>query len=202
MPRLDLAALMIASSMALPAIRRLSARTTRQPATAATSVVPPPTSTTNPPAPALRSNPAPAAAATGSSTSSTTQRDRRVANAATTDRRSTQVAPPGTQTSARRLNGPFSAPDRRRNPCSSSAVASRSAITPSRSGWMTLMSFGSLSARASAAAPMAATEPALPSIAIVDGSSSTSPRPSTQTSVVTVPRSIATLPLLSILGHP
>ncbi len=182
-------------------MRRVSARTGRQPATAATSVVPPPTSTTNPPAPEFRSKPAPAAAATGSSTSSTTHRGRLVPNAATTDRRSTQVAPPGTHTTARRLNGPLSAPEARRKPCSISAVASRSAITPSRSGWMTLMFFGSLSASTSAPPPMAATAPVESSTAIAEGSSSTKPRPSTQMSVLTVPRSIATPPLLSIPGH-
>src|ERR1700761_6472698 len=66
---------------------------------------------------------------------------------------------------------------------------------------MTLMSFGSLSASASAAAPTAVTDPVLSSTAIADGSSSTRPRPSTQTRVLTVPRSIATLPLLNMVGH-
>ena len=94
------AAATMASSMALPALRSDWARTTRQPATAATSVVPPPMSTTNPPAPPVRSNPAPAAAATGSSISRTLYRGRRTLSAATMDRRSTGVAPPGTQTSA------------------------------------------------------------------------------------------------------
>ncbi len=66
---------------------------------------------------------------------------------------------------------------------------------------MTLMSRGSLSARASAEVPMAATDPVVSSIAMADGYSSTRPRPSTQTSVLTVPRSIATPALLSMLGH-
>ena len=44
-------------------------------------------------------------------------------------------------------------------------------------------------------------EPVESSIAMADGSSSTRPRPSTQTSVLTVPRSMATPALLSILGH-
>src|SRR5690348_432838 len=55
------------------------------------------------------------------------------------------------------------------------------------------MSCGSLSARASAASPTAATLPTAVSMAIAVGSSSTMPRPATQTSVLTVPRSIATL---------
>ena len=203
MPRLDLAALMIASSMALPAIRRLSARTTRQPATAATSVVPPPTSTTNPPAPALRSNPAPAAAATGSSTSSTTHRGRRVPKAATTDRRSTQVAPPGTHTSARRLNGPAQRARLAQEAVQhlrggvqvgDHAVAQR-VDDPDVLGLLVRERLGR-------GADGGHRRRSLSSTAIVDGSSSTRPRPSTQTSVLTVPRSIATLPLLSILGHP
>ena len=56
------------------------------------------------------------------------------------------------------------------------------------------MSCGSLSSSASAAAPIAATLPTAVSMAIAVGSSSTMPRPATQTSVFTVPRSIATLP--------
>jgi DNA segregation ATPase FtsK/SpoIIIE, S-DNA-T family len=183
----------IASSMALPALRSDWARTTRQPATAATSVVPPPMSTTNPPAPPVRSNPAPAAAATGSSISRTWYRGRRTPSAATIDRRSTGVAPLGTQTRALGRNGLPRRRVRRRKACSRAAVASRSAMTPSRSGWITSMSCGSLSASASAASPIAATLPTAVSMAIAVGSSSTMPRPATQTSVLTVPRSIATL---------
>ncbi|HEV2254200.1 MAG TPA: hypothetical protein VGS06_13480 [Streptosporangiaceae bacterium] len=182
----------MASSMALPALRSDRARTTRQPATAATSVVPPPMSTTNPPAPPVRSNPAPAAAATGSSISRTLYRGRRTPSAATIERRSTGVAPLGTQTSAFGRSTP-NRRDRRRKSCSMAAVASRSAMTPSRSGWITSMSCGSLSASASAAVPTAATFPTAVSMAIAVGSSSTMPRPATQTSVLTVPRSIATL---------
>ena len=89
----------------------------------------------------------------------------------------------------------------RRKPWSISAVASRSAITPSRSGWMTLMSCGSFSARASAALPMATTAPVPESMAMADGSSSTIPRPATQMSVLTVPRSIATLPRMRIIAY-
>ena len=183
----------IASSMALPALRSDWARTTRQPATAATSVVPPPMSTTNPPAPPVRSKPAPAAAATGSSISRTWYRGRRTLSAATTDRRSTGVAPLGTQTRAFGRIGLPRRRVRRRNECSSSTVASRSAMTPSRSGWITSISRGSLSASASAASPTAATLPTIVSMAIAVGSSSTMPRPATQTRVLTVPRSIATL---------
>jgi putative ABC transport system permease protein len=187
-----LTACSIASSMALPALRSERDRTTRQPATAATSVVPPPMSTTKPPAPPDRSNPAPAAAATGSSISRTLYRGRRTLSAAMIDRRSTWVAPLGTQTRAfgrsrpRRLT-------RRKNACSMAAAASRSEMTPSRIGWMTWMSCGSLSASASASSPTAATLPAAVSMAIAVGSSSTMPRPATQTSVFTVPRSMATL---------
>ena len=150
-------------------------------------------STTKPPAPPLRSNPAPAAAATGSSISRTLYRGRRTLSAAMIDRRSTEVAPLGTQTSASRRSRP-NRRVRRRNSCSMAAVASRSAMTPSRSGWITWMSCGSLSARASAASPTAATLPTAVSMAIAVGSSSTMPRPATQTRVFTVPRSIATLP--------
>ncbi len=182
-----------ASSMALPALRSDRALTTRQPATAATSVVPPPMSTTNPPAPPVRSKPAPAAAATGSSISRTWYRGRRTESAATIDRRSTAVAPLGTQTKASGRIGLKRCRVLRRNSCSSAAVASRSAMTPSRSGWITWMSCGSLSARASADSPTAATLPTAVSMAIAVGSSSTMPRPATQTSVFTVPRSIATL---------
>ena len=181
----------IASSIAFPALRSDWARTTRQPATAATSVVPPPMSTTNPPAPPVRSKPAPAAAATGSSISRTLYRGRRTLSAATMDRRSTGVAPLGTHTRA--LGRSPGLRVRRRKACSRAAVASRSAMTPSRSGWMTSMSCGSLSASASAAVPTAATLPTAVSMAIAVGSSSTMPRPATQTSVLTVPRSIATL---------
>jgi hypothetical protein len=191
-PISDLIAATMASSMALPALRSEWARTTRQPATAATSVVPPPMSTTNPPAPPVRSNPAPAAAATGSSISRTLYRGRRTPSAATIDRRSTGVAPLGTQTSALGRSTP-NRRVRRKNSCSMAAVASRSAMTPSRSGWITSMSCGSLSASASAASPTAATFPTAVSMAIAVGSSSTMPRPATQTSVLTVPRSIATL---------
>ena len=185
--------------MALPALRSDWDRTTRQPATTATSVVPPPMSTTKPPAPPSRSNPAPAAAATGSSISRTLYLGRRTLSAAMIDRRSTGVAPLGTHTRAlARSRGPSSGLPRlrarRRNVCSMAAVASRSAMTPSRSGWITWMSCGSLSASASAAAPTAATLPMAVSMAIAVGSSSTMPRPATQTSVFTVPRSIATLP--------
>jgi len=179
--------------MALPALRSDWARTTRQPATAATSVVPPPMSTTKPPAPPVRSNPAPAAAATGSSISRTLYRGRRTPSAATTDRRSTGVAPLGTQTRASDRSGPAHRRLRRKNACSMATAASRSAMTPSRSGWITSISCGSLSARASAASPTEATLPTAVSIAIAEGSSSTMPRPATQTSVLTVPRSMATL---------
>jgi hypothetical protein len=192
-PSSVLTACTTASSMALPALRSERDLTTRQPATAATSVVPPPMSTTKPPAPPLRSNPAPAAAATGSSISRTLYRGRRTLSAAMIDRRSTGVAPLGTHTSASRRTAE-NRRVRRRNSCSMAAVASRSAMTPSRSGWITWMSCGSLSARASAAVPTAATLPTAVSMAIAVGSSSTMPRPATQTSVFTVPRSIATLP--------
>ena len=187
------AACTMASSMALPALRSDCARTTRQPATAATSVVPPPMSTTKPPAPPVRSNPAPAAAATGSSISRTLYRCRRTPSAATIDRRSTGVAPLGTQTSALGRSGLASRRVLRKNACSSAAAASRSAMTPSRSGWITWMSCGSLSASASAASPIAATLPTAVSMAMAVGSSSTMPRPATQTRVLTVPRSMATL---------
>ncbi len=183
----------IASSMALPALRSDRARTTRQPATAATSVVPPPMSTTKPPAPPVRSNPAPAAAATGSSISRTLYRGRRTLSAATMERRSTGVAPLGTHTRASGRSGLAQRRVLRKNACSMAAAASRSAMTPSRSGWITWMSCGSLSARASAAWPTAATLPMPVSMAIAVGSSSTMPRPATQTSVLTVPRSMATL---------
>jgi len=187
------AACTIASSIALPALRSDRDRTTRQPATAATSVVPPPMSTTKPPAPPVRSNPAPAAAATGSSISRTWYRGRRTLSAAMIDRRSTGVAPLGTHTRAFGRSGLPRLRERRRKSCSMAAVASRSAMTPSRSGWMTWISCGSLSARASAASPTAATVPTAVSMAIAVGSSSTIPRPATHTSVFTVPRSIATL---------
>ena len=180
--------------MALPALRSDWDLTTRQPATTATSVVPPPMSTTKPPAPPVRSNPAPAAAATGSSISRTLYLGRRTLSAATIDRRSTGVAPLGTHTRALGRSGLPRLRARRRNACSMAAVASRSAMTPSRSGWITWMSCGSLSASASAASPTAATLPTAVSMAIAVGSSSTMPRPATQTSVFTVPRSIATLP--------
>ena len=197
----------IASSIALPALRSDAARATRQPATTATSVVPPPMSTTKPPEPPLRSKPAPAAAATGSSISRTLYLGRRTLSAAITDLRSTSVAPAGTQTKAPGRSGPCRRRALRMNACSMAAVASRSAITPSRSGCSTSMPCGSLSAKASAAFPTAATDPAAVSMAIADGSSRTMPRPATQTSVFTVPRSIATLPrkrmLLSpLLGDP
>ena len=74
-------------------------------------------------------------------------------------------------------------------------------MTPSRSGWMTLISCGSFSARDSAAVPMATIAPFAELMAIVDGSSSTIPRPATQMSVLTVPRSIATLPRMRIIAH-
>jgi len=74
-------------------------------------------------------------------------------------------------------------------------------MTPSRNGRMTLTPCGSFSARASAALPMATVTPVDESMAIVEGSSSTSPRPATQTSVLTVPRSIATLPRMRIIAH-
>ena len=63
------------------------------------------------------------------------------------------------------------------------------------------MSCGSFSARASAAVPMAMTAPDPESMAIADGSSSTMPRPATQMSVLTVPRSIATLPRMRIIAY-
>jgi hypothetical protein len=132
---------------------------------------------------------------------SSTEYRRRASRAAATERRSTQVAPLGTHTSAFFRSGPPEVRALRRKPSSISAVASRSAITPSRSGWMTLMSCGSFSARASAALPMATTAPVLASIAIADGSSSTIPRPPTQMSVLTVPRSIATLPRMRIIAY-
>ena len=156
-------------------------------------------STTKPPAPPSRSNPAPAAAATGSSISRTLYLGRRTLSAATIDRRSTGVAPLGTHTRALGRSGLPRLRARRRKACSMAAVASRSAMTPSRSGWITWMSCGSLSASASAASPTAATLPTAVSMAIAVGSSSTMPRPATQTSVFTVPRSIATLPRKRIL---
>ncbi len=66
---------------------------------------------------------------------------------------------------------------------------------------MTLISCGSFSARASAALPMATIAPFAVLMAIVDGSSSTIPRPATQMSVLTVPKSIATLPRMRIIAH-
>ena len=70
-------------------------------------------------------------------------------SAATIDRRSTGVAPLGTHTRALGRSGLPRLRARRRNACSMAAVASRSAMTPSRSGWITWMSCGSLSASAS-----------------------------------------------------
>src|SRR5580693_8026609 len=48
---------------------------------------------------------------------------------------------------------------------------------------------------------MAMTAPDPESMAMADGSSSTMPRPATQMSVLTVPRSIATLPRMRIIAH-
>ena len=191
-PSSALTALTIASSMALPPSRSDRARTIWPPATTADSVVPPPTSTMNAPAPWARSNPAPAAAAIGSLTSWSVQRGLITLSAAARDRRSTQVAPPGTQTTAAVRSSPRRSRARRTKPCSMADAASRSAITPSRSGWSTSMPCGSLSARASAAWPTAATRPVARSSAMADGSSMTRPRPATETRVLTVPRSIAT----------
>ena len=182
----------IASSIALPPMRSDWARTICPPATTAASVVPPPTSTMKTPAPAARSKPAPAAAATGSSTICTVHRGRTAPAAAASERRSTQVAPPGTQTTAPVRSRPRRSRARCRKPCSIAVAASRSAMTPSRSGCTTSTPCGSLPASASAASPTAATRPVDRSSAIADGSSMTSPRPEMLTSVFTVPRSIAT----------
>jgi hypothetical protein len=48
---------------------------------------------------------------------------------------------------------------------------------------------------------MATTAPVPASMAIAVGSSSTTPRPPTQMSVLTVPRSIATLPRMRTIAH-
>src|SRR5262252_3884929 len=75
---------------------------------------------------------------------------------------------------------------------SMAVAASRSAITPSRSGWMTSTPWGALPVSASASRPTATVRPVARSTAIAEGSSTTSPRPRTLTRVLTVPRSIAT----------
>ena len=176
--------------MALPPTRSERARTMWPPASTATSVVPPPTSTITAPAPGARSSPAPAAAATGLSMNCRTLRGRAAAMTAARDRRSSGVAPPGTQMTASGRANPRGRRAWRRNACSMATAASKSATAPSRTGWMISISRGSFSARASAARPTASIVPACRCTAIADGSSTT--KPPTLTSVFTVPRSTAT----------
>jgi len=146
----------------------------------ATSVVPPPMSTTIEPVGWVTGRPAPIAAAIGSSMSSTF---RAPADSAESwmARRSTAVAPEGTQTMMRGL-----AKERRlctfRMKCLIIASAtSKSAMTPSRIGRIASISPGVRPSISLASAPTAQTilRPPRVSIATTEGSLRTMPRPFT-----------------------
>src|SRR5262249_16858460 len=103
-----------------------------------------------------------------------------------------EAGPLGTQAGAGDGSTPRCRRARRTNAWSMAVDASRSAMTPSRSGWTISTSWGSLPDSASAASPTAATLPLSLSMAIAEGSSMIRPRPPMWIRLLTVPRSIAT----------
>jgi hypothetical protein len=145
------------------------------------SVVPPPISTIIEPRASAIGSPAPIAAATGSSIRNT-RRAPAESPASCTARRSTGVALAGTQIMMR---GPVKIPRRltRRMKCLIiSSAALKSAITPSRSGWMVSILLGVRPSIVLASWPTAITWRS-PSrwlvTATTEGSSRTIPRPGT-----------------------
>ena len=160
-----------------------------------TSVVPPPMSTTIDPNGSATGRPAPIAAAIGSSISETRSAPALV-TASRIARRSTDVAPEGTQITTsgpreRRLGPPCAL---RMKCLIISSATSRSAITPARSGRMVFKLSGVLPSISLASSPTARTfrTPLIVSIATTEGSLATIPTPETYTTVLAVPRSIAT----------
>jgi len=154
------------------------------------SVVPPPMSITMLPAASVIGRPAPIAAAIGSSTRWTSLALTRNPLSRTA-RRSTSVISAGTpMTSRGRRQGLFPITLRTKWTSIFSA-ASKSAITPSRSGLTGLMCGGVRPSISWASWPTASTTPLAVLKATIDGSFSTMPRPCAKTQVLAVPRSIA-----------
>src|SRR5919204_4646701 len=169
---------------------RIDSQTTMPPSERmATPVVPPPMSTTMLPCASATGSPAPIAAAIGSAMR-LTWRAPAASVASSTASRSTAVIPLGTH-STTRANGrppPFT---RRMKYRSISAVTSKSAMTPCRSGRIARIDAGVRPIIRRASSPTAWTSPVRSSTATTDGSKTTIPSPRTKTSEFAVPRSTA-----------
>src|SRR3954470_669334 len=181
---------MIASSIASPATRSERPYTVPASEMTAMSVVPPPMSMIMLPAASLIGKPAPIAAAIGSSTRWTSLALTRKPLSRTA-RRSTAVISDGTPITSRGRRQ-ADRPIALRTKCTSIfSAASKSAITPSRSGRTALMCPGVRPSISCASCPTASTVPLCVLNATMDGSLRTMPRPWAKTQVFAVPRSIA-----------
>src|SRR4051812_11191894 len=157
----------------------------------AMSVVPPPMSMIMLPAASVTGRPAPIAAAIGSSTRWTSLALTRNPLSRTA-RRSTCVISDGTPITRRGRRHGAARPIALRTKCTSIfSAASKSAITPSRSGRTALMCPGVRPSISCASCPTASTVPLCVLNATMDGSLRTMPRPWAKTQVFAVPRSIA-----------
>ena len=154
------------------------------------SVVPPPMSMTMLPAASVTGRPAPIAAAIGSSMRWTSLALTRKPLSRTA-RRSTCVISDGTPITSRGRRQAERPIALRTKWTSIFSAASKSAITPSRSGRTARMFGGVRPSISCASSPTASTSPLAVLKATIDGSLRTMPRPWANTQVLAVPRSMA-----------